>query len=109
MCRSTGQRPHHPRRCQSVVARERFMRERYQHPGVFAIAVDAGVDVAMVDYFFGNEEGLFTAAALTGPEHFLHQLATLLDEGSEEIGSRLVGQFTERWDAGAAFEVLVVL
>ena len=41
-----------------------------------AIAADAGVDVAMVYYFFGNKEGLINAAALTGPEHPLHQLAS---------------------------------
>jgi AcrR family transcriptional regulator len=90
-------------------ARDRFMREGYQRATVRAIAADAGVDVAMVYYFFGNKEGLFTAAAVTGPEHPLHQLATLLDEGPEQIGPRLVRQFIERWDAGAAFEPLVAL
>lgn len=62
-------------------ARERFMRDGYERATVRAIAADAGVDVAMVYYFFGNKEGLFTASTLTGPEHPLHQLATLLDEG----------------------------
>lgn len=74
-----------------------------------AIAADASVDVAMVYYFFGNKEGLYTAAAVTGPEHPLHQLAALLDEGPEDIGRRLVRQFLQRWDAGAAFEPLVAL
>jgi AcrR family transcriptional regulator len=90
-------------------ARSRFMREGYQRATVRAIAADAGVDVAMVYYFFGNKEGLFTAAAVTGPEHPLHQLAALLDEGPEHIGHRLVRQFLERWDTGAAFEPLVAL
>ena len=90
-------------------ARDRFMREGYQRATVRAIAADAGVDVAMVYYFFGNKEGLFTAAAVTGPEHPLHQLTTLLDEGPEDIGPRLVRKFVERWDAGAEFEPLVAL
>jgi AcrR family transcriptional regulator len=90
-------------------ARSRFTREGYQRATVRAIAADAGVDVAMVYYFFGNKEGLFTAAAVTGPEHPLHQLAALLDEGPEHIGHRLVRQFLERWDTGAAFEPLVAL
>src|ERR1700730_4866479 len=81
-----------------AAARDRFMREGYQHATVRAIAADAGVDVAMVYYFFGNKEGLFTAAAVTGPEHPLQQLAGLLDEGPEQIGPRLVRQFIERWD-----------
>jgi AcrR family transcriptional regulator len=85
------------------------MREGYQRATVRAIAADAAVDVAMVYYFFGSKEGLFTAAAVTGPEHPLHQLAALLDEGPELIGHRLVRQFLERWDAGVAFEPLVAL
>jgi AcrR family transcriptional regulator len=90
-------------------ARERFMREGYERATVRAIAADAGVDAAMVYYFFDSKEGLFTASALTGPEHPLHQLATLLDEGTEQIGPRLVRRFLEHWDEGAAFEPLLTL
>ena len=90
-------------------ARARFMRDGYERATVRAIAADAAVDVAMVNYFFGSKEGLFTASALTGPEHPLHQLATLLDEGTEEIGARLVRRFLEHWDEGAAFEPLLTL
>lgn len=90
-------------------AREHFTRDGYERATVRAIAADAGVDVAIIYYFFRNKEGLFTAAALTGPEHPLHQLATLLDEGTEQIGPRLVRRFIERWDAGAVYEPLVAL
>ena len=90
-------------------ARERFMREGYEQATVRAIAADAGVDVAMVYYFFGNKEGLFTASALTGPEHPLHQLATLLDAGAEQIGPRLVRRFVEHWDGGDVFEPFLTL
>lgn len=90
-------------------ARERFMRDGYEGATVRAIAADAGVDVAMVYYFFDSKEGLFTASALTGPEHPLHQLATLLDEGTEQIGPRLVRRFLEHWDEGAVYEPLLTL
>src|SRR6516164_1424933 len=90
-------------------ARERFMRHGYEGATVRAIAADAGVDVAMVYYFFDNKEGLFTASALTGPEHPLHQLATLLDEGTEQIGPRLVRRFLEHWEEGAVFEPFMTL
>jgi AcrR family transcriptional regulator len=90
-------------------ARERFMREGYRRATVRAIAADAGVDVAMVYYFFGNKEGLFTAVSVAGPEHPLRQLAALLDEGPERIGSRLVRHFIRRWDQGTVFEPLVAL
>ncbi|MCV7233150.1 TetR/AcrR family transcriptional regulator [Mycobacterium branderi] len=90
-------------------ARERFMHDGYERATVRAIAADAGVDVAMVYYFFGNKEGLFAASALTGPEHPLHQLATLLDESSEQIGPRLVRRFLEHWDRGDTFEPLLTV
>src|SRR5579884_4317301 len=90
-------------------ARDRFMRQGYEQATVRAIAADAGVDVAMVYYFFGNKEGLFTASALTGPEHPLHQLAALLDEGSEQIGPRLVRRFLEHWDDGGVYEPFLTL
>jgi len=90
-------------------ARERFMRDGYERATVRAIAADAGVDVAMVYYFFDNKEGLINAATLTGPQHPLHQLAMLLDEGTEQIGPRLVRRFIESWDAGVVYEPLVAL
>ena len=85
------------------------MRDGYEGATVRAIAAYAGDDVAMVYYFFGNKEGLFTESALTGPEHPLHQLAELLDEGTEQIGSRLVRRFIEHWDAGVVYEPLVAV
>lgn len=90
-------------------ARERFMRDGYERATVRGIAADAGVDVAMVYYFFGNKEGLFTASTLTGPEHPLHQLATLLDEGTQRIGERLARRFLEHWEEGAVFEPFLTL
>jgi AcrR family transcriptional regulator len=89
-------------------AREHFKRG-YDEATVRGIAADAGVDVAMVYYFFGNKEGLFTASVIDIPEHPLHQLGTLLDEGSDNVGERLVRRFIERWDAGDTFEPLLTV
>jgi AcrR family transcriptional regulator len=91
-----------------AAAREHFKRG-YEQATVRGIAADAGVDVAMVYYFFGNKEGLFTASVLDIPEHPLHQLPLLLDEGPERIGARLVRAFVERWDAGDTFEPLLTV
>ncbi|MCV7401886.1 TetR/AcrR family transcriptional regulator [Mycobacterium fragae] len=91
------------------VARDRFMRDGYERATVRAIAADAGVDVAMVYYFFGSKEGLFTASALTGPEHPLHQLDALLDDGPDDIGPRLVRRFLEHWEEGGVFEPFLTL
>ena len=90
-------------------AREVFMRDGYDRATVRKIAADAGVDVAMVYYFFGNKEGLFSASVLTGPDHPLHQLATLLDGNTQQIGPRLVRRFLEHWDEGGVFEPLLTL
>jgi AcrR family transcriptional regulator len=90
-------------------ARERFLRDGYERATVRGIAADAGVDVAMVYYFFGSKQGLFTETALRGPEHPLRQLMELLDEGTEQIGPRLVRRFIEHWDAGVMYEPLVAV
>src|SRR3954466_8541661 len=90
------------------VAREHF-KKGYEQATVRGIAADAGVDVAMVYYFFGNKEGLFSAAVIDIPEHPLHELAGLLDDGLEGIGARLVRRFVERWDEGDTFEPLLTV
>jgi AcrR family transcriptional regulator len=89
-------------------AREHFKRG-YEQATVRGIAAEAGVDVAMVYYFFGNKEGLFNAAVIDIPEHPLHQLAALLDGGHDQIGARLVRRFVERWDEGDTFEPLLTV
>lgn len=85
------------------------MRDGYEKATVRGIAAAAGVDVAMVYYFFGNKEGLFTASVLDTPEHPLHQLAHLLDDGPDDIGARLVRDFIQRWDEGASFDPLLTV
>jgi AcrR family transcriptional regulator len=91
------------------VAREHF-KDGYEKATVRGIAADAGVDVAMVYYFFDNKEGLFNAAVIDIPEHPLHQLVELLDdEGPDGVGARLVRRFIERWDEGDTFEPLLTV
>lgn len=90
-------------------AREHFMRDGYEKATVRRIAAEAGVDVAMVYYHFGNKEGLFNASVLDTPQHPLHQLANLLDDGPDEIGTRLVRDVVQRWDAGASFDLLLTV
>ncbi|MGB3325418.1 MAG: TetR family transcriptional regulator [Mycolicibacterium fortuitum] len=90
-------------------AREHFMRDGYEKATVRRIAAEAGVDVAMVYYHFGNKEGLFNASVLDTPQHPLHQLANLLNDGPGEIGARLVRDVVQRWDAGASFDLLLTV
>jgi AcrR family transcriptional regulator len=44
------------------VARRRFLAEGYQAVTLRSIAAEAGVDVALISYFFGSKKGLFGAA-----------------------------------------------
>ncbi|PJK20739.1 TetR/AcrR family transcriptional regulator [Mycolicibacterium goodii] len=90
-------------------ARDHFMRSGYEKATVRGIAADAGVDVAMVYYFFGNKEGLFNASVLDTPEHPLHQLATLLDDGPHDVGPRLVREVIRRWDESGSFDLLLTV
>ncbi|ULP48898.1 TetR family transcriptional regulator [Mycolicibacter virginiensis] len=90
-------------------ARDHFTRHGYERATVRRIAADAGVDVAMVYYFFGNKEGLFSASVLDVPEHPLHQLAGLLEESTDDIGTRLVRHFFQRSDEGTLFDPLLTV
>lgn len=90
-------------------AREHFMRDGYERATVRRIAADAGVDVAMVYYHFGNKEGLFNASVLDTPQHPLHQLALLLAEDPGHIGERLVRDVIQRWDEGASFDPMLTV
>lgn len=44
------------------VARRRFLEDGYQAVTLRAVAAEAGVDVALVSYYFGSKKGLFGAA-----------------------------------------------
>jgi AcrR family transcriptional regulator len=82
------------------VARERFTRDGYDRTTARAIATDAGVDVAMVYYFFDSKDGLFTASTLAARQHPLQGLTTLLDAATENIGARLVRHYLEQGHEG---------
>ncbi|WP_026454443.1 TetR/AcrR family transcriptional regulator [Saccharomonospora iraqiensis] len=49
-----------------AVARRRFLRDGYRAATLRSVAAEAGVDVALVSYYFGSKKGLFGAVlALT--------------------------------------------
>ena len=49
-----------------AAARRRFLEHGYDGVTLRAVATDAGVDVALISYYFGSKKGLFGAAMALG-------------------------------------------
>ncbi|TDC03187.1 TetR/AcrR family transcriptional regulator [Nonomuraea longispora] len=76
------------------VAAERFAADGFQRSTIKAIAADAGVDTAMIHYFFGSKQGLYDAI-LNRHETIRDPVAELLADGLEHFGERLVRRFLQ--------------
>jgi AcrR family transcriptional regulator len=89
-------------------ARARFGAHGYDGTRLRDVAADAGVDVALVSYFFGSKDGLF-AAAMTLPVNPARIVEGLAAEGVEGLGERLARTMLGRLDeaGGSAFVGLV--
>ncbi|ONH59907.1 TetR family transcriptional regulator [Frankia sp. CcI49] len=104
---SRGRRPGSPDTRAAIleVARRRFLDQGYRSVSLRSIAAEAGVDVALISYFFDSKKGLFGAAlglvanppellssALRGdratmPERVLRTILTTWDE--PDLGGQL--------------------
>ncbi len=78
-------------------ARHRFMAEGYQDVTMRAVAADAGVDVALVSYYFESKHGLF-AAALALPVNPLERIGPALAVADDEVADSLLRTFLSVWD-----------
>jgi AcrR family transcriptional regulator len=94
-----GRRPGRPEtRAQLLdVARRRFLAEGYQAVTMRSIAAEAGVDAALVSYFFGSKRGLFGAVlALTANPPELLRAALPGDPAT--LPERVLGALLGAWD-----------
>jgi AcrR family transcriptional regulator len=91
-----------------AAARERFARDGYDRATLRAIAADAGVDVALVSYYFGSKGGLFIES-LRLPVNPAEAVDGLLAEGTDDLGVRLVGRVLQVWDNPATGEPLLAI
>jgi AcrR family transcriptional regulator len=91
------------------VARRRFLADGYRAVSLRSIAAEAGVDVALISYFFGSKRGLFgavlglmanppelLAAALPGdlatlPERVLRTVVSTWDDPERGAHLRVMG------------------
>jgi AcrR family transcriptional regulator len=90
------------------VARRRFLADGYQGVTMRSIAAEAGVDVALVSYFFGSKKGLFGAAlALSAnpPEVLLRALPG----DPARLPERVLRSLVDTWDDPAHGDPLRVM
>ena len=75
-------------------ARPLFAERGYRDTTMRAVAQSAGVDVALVAYYFGNKEGLFTES-INLPLNPAELLGRVFAEGLDDAGPRLVRMFLD--------------
>jgi AcrR family transcriptional regulator len=94
-----GPRPGKPdtREAIRLVARERFLADGFRSVTMRGIAQAAGVDVALVSYYFGSKRGVFGAAmsVQANPAEIVEQV---LKGDRENLAERLLRTFLSAWD-----------
>jgi AcrR family transcriptional regulator len=78
-------------------ARERFLADGYQSVTMRSIAVAGGVDVALVSYYFGSKQGLFSAA-MSLPTNPAALVASVLAGDLDTLAERLLRSMLAVWD-----------
>ena len=105
-----GRRPGKPETRAAVLAaaRTRFLADGYDRASLRAIAADAGVDVALLSYFFGSKRGLF-GAAMALPVNPIDVLQSEIDGDLATLPERLLTRLLAIWDEPATGEPLKAL
>ena len=91
-----------------AVARRRFLADGYDRVTLRAIALDAGVDVALISYHYGSKRGLF-GAALELPANPPELVAAALEGPLNTLPERLLRTVLAAWgdpEHGAALRTL---
>ena len=105
-----GRRPGKPETRSAILsaARTRFLADGYDRASLRAIATDAGVDVALLSYFFGSKRGLF-GAAMALPVNPIDVLQSEIDGDLATLPERLLTRLLAIWDEPATGEPLKAL
>jgi AcrR family transcriptional regulator len=80
-----------------AAARRQFAEHGFGGASMRAIAAEAGVDAALVSYYFGSKSGLFVES-LRLPVNPAEAIDALLAEGTHDLGARLVRRLLGVWD-----------
>jgi AcrR family transcriptional regulator len=96
----TGRRPGESGSREAILdaARETFAEAGYERATIRAIARRAGVDPALVHHYFGTKDELFVSA-MRLPINPADAVRTILGEGLDGAGERIVRFFLSVWDA----------
>jgi AcrR family transcriptional regulator len=97
--RGRGRRPGGPDTRGQILAsaRRSFAEKGFEGTTIRAVALDAGVDPALVHHYFGAKDDLFLAA-LELPADPRALLPTVFEAGLDGAGERLVRLFLSVWD-----------
>jgi AcrR family transcriptional regulator len=111
MARRTGRRPGTSTAKADILtaARELFATDGYDRTTVRAIAQRAGVDVALVSYYYDNKRGLF-ASAMSIPVDPGEVIERAVNGPREGAGERLISAFLRLWEeepTAAAAQTLI--
>ncbi len=95
-----GRRPGSPDTRERIreAARVRFLADGYQAVSLRAIAAEAGVDVALVSYYFGSKQGLF-AATMALPMNPADIFQEVLKSDVKSLPERALRALLAVWDA----------
>jgi AcrR family transcriptional regulator len=108
--RRSGRRPGDAQTRAAILAaaRARFGEVGYEATTVRAVAADAGVDPALVLYFFKSKDGLF-AACVQWPFDPAKELPAVIGDRGERagVGERLVGLMLRTWDAAEGRNLVI--
>jgi len=80
-----------------AAARARFAAHGYDRTRIRDVAQDAGVDPALVHYFFKSKDGLFVAA-MELPFRPADVLGPLVAQGTPGLGERMARRLLSVWD-----------
>lgn len=89
-------------------ARKLFAERGYGGASMRAIAWEANVDAALIHHFFTSKEGVFSAA-IEDAFHPTELVDEVLASGINDLGTRLLRAFLERWADPDNREVLLAV
>jgi AcrR family transcriptional regulator len=90
------------------VAREKFLSHGYHAVTMRAIAADAGVDLALISYYFGSKRGLF-GAAMALVANPAEALAVAVAGDPATLGQRALRTMVAAWDSPESGPALLAM